>query len=88
MNEPSRASADARYGTGLEAARPYFEIIETALDGLVDGETYFDFLADGFVFEFPFALTGWPATIEGGRPSSPISRGTATGSSSTGPTGW
>ena len=65
MNEPSRASADARYGTGMEAARPYFEIIETALDGLVDGETYFDFLADDFVFEFPFALPGWPATIEG-----------------------
>ena len=40
----------------MEAARPYFEIIETALDGLVDGETYSDFLADNFVFEFPFAL--------------------------------
>jgi uncharacterized protein len=49
----------------MEAARPYFEIIETALDGLVDGETYFDFLADDFIFEFPFALPAWPARIEG-----------------------
>jgi uncharacterized protein len=65
MNEPGHTSTDARYGTHMEAARPYFEIIETALDGLVDGETYFDFLADDFIFEFPFALPAWPAKIEG-----------------------
>ena len=44
MNEHGHTSTDARYGAHMEAARPYFEIIETALDGLVDGETYFDFL--------------------------------------------
>ena len=58
MNEPGHTSKGAGYGTRMEAARPYFEIIETALDGLVDGETY-------FVFEFPFALPAWPARIEG-----------------------
>jgi uncharacterized protein len=65
MNEHGHASTDARYGPRMEAARPYFEIIETALDGLVDGETYFDFLAEDFTFEFPFALPAWPTKIEG-----------------------
>ena len=72
----------------MEAARPYFEIIETALDGLVDGETYSDFLADDFVFEFPFALPAWPARIEGRAAVISYFEGTANGSSSTGPTSW
>ena len=37
---------------------PFFRIIQDGLQGLVDGEDYFDLLADDVVFEFVITVPG------------------------------
>ena len=54
------------------ALDPFFEVIQRGLVGLVDGEHYFDTIADDAVFEFRYDFPGWPRRTIGG---------TATGSS-------
>jgi ketosteroid isomerase-like protein len=49
----------------FEALNPFFEIIQKGLSGLVDGEHYFDTIADDAVFEFRYHFPGWPPTIRG-----------------------
>ena len=49
----------------FEALNPFFEIIQKGLNGLVDGEHYFDTIADDAVFEFRYHVPGWPPTIRG-----------------------
>ena len=49
------------------ALGPFFRIIEEGLDGLVDGEDYFDLLADDVVFEFVISVPGYPRRVEGRR---------------------
>jgi ketosteroid isomerase-like protein len=49
----------------FDALRPYFEIVQKGLSGLVDGEHYFDAIADDAVFEFLYDFPGWPRTIRG-----------------------
>jgi len=49
----------------FEALNPFFEIIQKGLNGLVDGEHYFDTIADDAVFEFRYHFPGWPPTIRG-----------------------
>ncbi|MUL84329.1 MULTISPECIES: nuclear transport factor 2 family protein [unclassified Mycolicibacterium] len=44
---------------------PFFHIIRTGLDGLVDGEDFFDLLADDVVFEFVISVPGCPRRVEG-----------------------
>lgn len=48
-----------------EAAKPYFELIRGARDDLVDGEHFFDILADDVVYEVLYDVPGWPRIIEG-----------------------
>jgi ketosteroid isomerase-like protein len=48
-----------------EALGPFFEIIMKGLNGLVDGDHYFDTLADDATFEFLYEFPGWPRTIRG-----------------------
>ncbi|RAG80955.1 hypothetical protein DN069_35140 [Streptacidiphilus pinicola] len=47
------------------ADSPFFRIIQRGLDGLVDGEDYYDLLADDVVFEFVITVPGYPRRVEG-----------------------
>lgn len=47
-----------------EAAEPYFQLVRGALGDLVDGEHFFDVVADDIVYEVLYDL-GWPRKIEG-----------------------
>ena len=44
---------------------PFFRIIREGLRGLVDGEDYFDLLADGVVFEYVISVPGYPRRVQG-----------------------
>src|SRR5580700_7699059 len=55
---------DTKYAI-YEALDPFFEIIQQGLSGLVDGEHYFDTIADDALFEFRYNFPGWPVTIRG-----------------------
>lgn len=54
----------AKYA-GFEALNPWFEVVQKGLDGLVDGERFFDLFADDAVFESRYKLPGWPMRILG-----------------------
>jgi uncharacterized protein len=47
-----------------EAADPYFNLVRRALGDLVDGEHFFDIVADDVIYEVLYDL-GWPRVIEG-----------------------
>jgi hypothetical protein len=44
----------------FKALEPFFRIIEQGLAGLVDGEHFFDFLADDVVFEYVVTVPDYP----------------------------
>jgi len=44
---------------------PFFEVVMKGLSGLVDGEHYFDTLAEDALFEFLYDFPGWPREIHG-----------------------
>lgn len=46
------------------AAAPYFNLVRGALDNLVDGEHFFDIVADDVIYEVLYEL-GWPHIIKG-----------------------
>ena len=48
-----------------EALDPCFEIMMKGLSKYVDGEHYFDTLADDVVFEFLYEFPGWPRETRG-----------------------
>jgi uncharacterized protein len=50
--------------TAYEGAEPYFKLVRRALEGLVDGEHFFDTVADDIVYEVRYDL-GWPPVIRG-----------------------
>jgi uncharacterized protein len=54
----------ARY-EGFEALNPFFGVVMEGLRGLVDGDHFFDTIADDVVFEFRYHFPGWPVTIRG-----------------------
>jgi ketosteroid isomerase-like protein len=47
------------------ALDPFFEISLQGLAGLIDGEHYFDTIADDAVFEFRYIFPGWPQRLNG-----------------------
>ena len=47
------------------AADPYFDLVRGALGDLVDGEHFFDIVADDVVYEVLYDFPGWPRTIQG-----------------------
>ena len=51
--------------TPFGANGPFFHIIKEGLDGLVDGDDYFDLLADDVVFEYVISVPGYPKRVEG-----------------------
>ncbi len=44
---------------------PFFHVIREGLHGLVDGEDYFDMLADDVVFEYVISVPGYPRRVHG-----------------------
>ena len=55
---------DHKYAA-FSALDPFFEISLQGLAGLVDGEHYFDAIADDAVFEFRYIFPGWPEAVNG-----------------------
>ena len=55
---------DPRYAA-CTALDPFFEISQQGLAGLVDGDHYFDTIADHAVFEFRYIFPGWPQRLNG-----------------------
>jgi ketosteroid isomerase-like protein len=54
----------ARY-ENFEALDPFFAVVMEGLRGLVDGEHFFDTIAEDAFFEFRYHFPGWPLTIRG-----------------------
>jgi ketosteroid isomerase-like protein len=48
-----------------DAARPYFALVRDALGELVDGEHFFDVVADDLIYEVLYEISGWPRVIQG-----------------------
>jgi ketosteroid isomerase-like protein len=44
---------------------PFFHVIRDGLRGLVDGEDFFDLLADDVVVEYVVSVPGYPRRVEG-----------------------
>ena len=44
----------------FRALDPFFQIVMKGLDGLVDGDHFWDAVADEAVFEFRYRFPGWP----------------------------
>jgi ketosteroid isomerase-like protein len=49
----------------FKALDPFFEVVQKGLSGFVDGEHYFDTIADDALFEFRYNFPGWPKTVRG-----------------------
>jgi ketosteroid isomerase-like protein len=60
----SQFVTDTKYAA-FTALDPFFEISRQGLAGLVDGEHYFDTIADDAIFEFRYVFPGWPQTVKG-----------------------
>jgi len=48
-----------------DAASPYFDLVRGALGDLVDGEHFFDIVADEIVYEVLYDFPGWPRMVQG-----------------------
>ncbi|MDR3508712.1 MAG: nuclear transport factor 2 family protein [Caulobacteraceae bacterium] len=48
-----------------DPAAPYFNLVRGALSGLVDGEHFFDVVADDVIYEVLYDFPGWPRIIQG-----------------------
>lgn len=57
------------------ALDPFFRIIREGLAGLVDGEHFFDLLAEDVVFEYVISVPGYPRRIQGRRAVADLYRG-------------
>ena len=49
----------------FRALDPFFEVVMKGLSQFVDGEHYFDTLADDVLFEFLYEFPGWPRVMRG-----------------------
>ncbi len=47
------------------ARGPFFRLIREGLTGLVDGEDYFDLLAEDVTFEYVISVPGYPQRVDG-----------------------
>lgn len=54
---------------------PFFRIIQQGLAGLVDGEHFFDMLAEDAVFEYVISVPGYPRRVQGRRAVAALYRG-------------
>jgi hypothetical protein len=53
---------DPKY-KAFTALDPFFDIVQQGLAGQVDGEHYFDTIAENAVFEFRYIFPGWPQKV-------------------------
>jgi ketosteroid isomerase-like protein len=51
--------------TAYEASKPYFDLVRGSLGDLVDGEHFFDIVADDVVYEVLYDFPGWPRVVQG-----------------------
>jgi uncharacterized protein len=51
--------------TSFKPAKPYFDLVRGALGGLVDGEHFFDIVADDVIYEVLYDFPGWPRVLQG-----------------------
>ncbi len=49
----------------FKALEPFFNIIKQGVDGLADGDHYFDMLTDDVVFEYVITVPGYPRRVAG-----------------------
>jgi uncharacterized protein len=49
----------------FHALDPFFEVVMKGLSKFVDGDHYFDTLADDVLFEFLYEFPGWPRVTRG-----------------------
>ena len=54
---------DSKY-VAFRALDPFFDIVLQGLAGQVDGEHYFDTIADNAVFEYRYVFPGYPQRVE------------------------
>ena len=47
------------------SAAPHFNLVRGALGDLVDGEHFFDIVADNVVYEVLYDISCWPRIIHG-----------------------
>ena len=47
------------------AGGPFFRVIREGLEGLADGEDYFDLLAEDVIFEYIISVPGYPRRVSG-----------------------
>ena len=55
---------DPKY-KAFAALNPFFDIVQQALAGMVDGDHYFDTIADNAVFVYRYIFPGYPQRIDG-----------------------
>ena len=55
---------DPKY-QAFTALDPFFAIVQQGLAGQVDGDHYFDTIAESAVFEFRYIFPGWPQKVNG-----------------------
>ena len=60
---------------GFEALAPFFRIIAEGLSGLVDGDDFFDTLAEDAVFEYVISVPGYPRRVAGREAVAELYRG-------------
>jgi len=51
--------------TDFKALKPYTDLMRKGLGDLVDGEHFFDTIAENALFEFLYEFPGWPRVIRG-----------------------
>lgn len=56
--------SDTRYAA-YQPAAPYFDLVRGALGDLVEGEHFFDAVADDLIYEVRYDVPGWPRVIRG-----------------------
>lgn len=56
--------SDPKYAA-YDAANPYFDLVRGALGELVDGEHFFDVVADDLIYEVLYDFPGWPRIVQG-----------------------
>jgi len=49
----------------FDALNPFFQVVMEGLREFVDGEHFFDAIAEDALFEFRYHFPGWPLTLHG-----------------------
>jgi len=65
MAENKAGSAGEGVYNKYAALNPFFDLVQRGLAGLVDGDHYFDTIADNASFEFRYTFPGYPQKVDG-----------------------